>query len=71
MATFIEVHTSTGAWEINIDHIVNFGANLNTDKGQYPGYILCDKAMMGWLKTEETYEQIGRKVYEAQTGCRL
>ena len=71
MATFIEVHTANGPRKINIDHIVYFGANINTDKEQYPGYILCDKAMMDGIRTKETYEKIERKVFEAQTGCRL
>lgn len=71
MATFIEVHTNTGARYINIDHIIYVKPNINIDKEQYPGYILCDLPMMDGLRTEESYEQIYRKIYEAQTGCRL
>ena len=71
MAVFIEIHTIDGARRVNIDHIVYYAQNGNQDNDKYPGYILCDRAMMHELRTTESYEEIYKKIYEAQTGCAL
>jgi hypothetical protein len=71
MAVFIEVHTIDGARRVNIDHIVYYAPNTDQDNDKYPGYVLCDRAMMHGLHTAESYREIYKMIYEAQTGCKL
>lgn len=58
MAKFIEVSTRAGERYINVEQIIYVRENPNTDKDEYPGYILPSRSMMDGIRTRETYEQL-------------
>ena len=58
MAKFIEVSTQNGERYINVEQIIYVRENPNTDKDEYPGYILLSRSMMDGVRTRETYEQL-------------